>query len=167
MLHVLFGAEIVIVRLGEVREGLREALRPLREEVVQLRGVMDDLLLEEGVHHDCRRPRVLQPFHAVDGMGERSGRRDDGVFQIESEICRCQVHCRAFRFRIREDACLSARPVRPVAGRAPLPRAPSPRICGTAAVRLPPPGPSGVLPPRDCSSSASCTALPCRRNPRM
>jgi hypothetical protein len=80
-LNVLLRAQVVGLGLREVGERLGEGLRPVAQIVVQLGLLVGDLLLEQRVHHDGRRPRLLQALHAVEGVRQRRRGGDERVLQ--------------------------------------------------------------------------------------
>ena len=55
-----------------------------------------DLFLEERVHHDRGRARILEPAHHVHVVHQRRRPGHQGMRQIESEVLRREIHDQAF-----------------------------------------------------------------------
>ncbi len=61
MVQVGFRAQVEDLRLGEVGEGLGEAIGAKLAVVVQLQPLPANLLLKQGVEDDRRSPHILNP----------------------------------------------------------------------------------------------------------
>jgi len=51
-----------------------------------------ELLLEERMHHDCRRADVLEAQHHVEVLRERRRAGEERTGKVEIEIARPQIH---------------------------------------------------------------------------
>ena len=98
LLEVAVRAEVEVLGRREVRERFREGVRVDVHRAVDSLALAGDLLLEERVHHDRGRARVLEPLDRVEIVHERRGARHERVGEGQAEVGRSQVHVRRPQF---------------------------------------------------------------------
>ena len=90
--EVVVGPGVVVLHLRQVRLGLGEALVVEVVEQRDLDLLAGDLLLEQRGQHDGRGPGLLELHERVEPPGERAGRGDQGVLQVQAQILGPQGH---------------------------------------------------------------------------
>ena len=96
--QVLVGPVTVLLGLREVRQRLGEALGALFRKVVKLGLVVPDLLLEDGVEHDRGRALVAEARDRVGVGGERAGRGNERVLELQAHVGGREVHGCVLKF---------------------------------------------------------------------
>ena len=93
--QVLLGLAVRHAR--EVAQGLAEGLGPLRQGIVQLLDLVEDLLLEERPDDQRAASGTLDLLDLVDTARDRAGRRHDRIAQRDAHVRRFQIcHDRTF-----------------------------------------------------------------------
>ncbi len=64
-IKILIGADVVVVEVGEVGEGLGKGFGAVAEEMVQRMAFVGNLFLKKRVHHHCADASI---FQAADGI---------------------------------------------------------------------------------------------------
>src|SRR5262249_26967009 len=84
-------AEVVAGHVREVRKRLGVAVRPVVEEAGKVKALQGDLLLEQGVKYDRRRPGLLHPQEGVQVLTQRRRRAHQRVTQRQPQVVGRQV----------------------------------------------------------------------------
>jgi hypothetical protein len=92
LLEVGVGPEAELVGAGQVRRGLGGRVRVDLEVVLGATALARDLLLEERVHHDGGRARVLEAAHGAEIVDHGRGAGQERMGQAQAEITGGEVH---------------------------------------------------------------------------
>src|SRR5262245_18881921 len=77
---------------GRARRREISAASRLTKKMGATRGVLEDLLLEERMHDDCGRSRILEPQHHTQIRAQRGCTAYERVRQCEPEIAGGEIH---------------------------------------------------------------------------
>ena len=76
------------------RERLSKTLGRRRQVMIQLKHLLQQLLLEQRVQDHGRRARIFQPANAANLLRQRRGRRDQRSPQFHSQVIGRQINHR-------------------------------------------------------------------------